>query len=139
VGDNRKPDIQIELRDEDDIVEARKQARDLAKQVGFGLVDQSRIATAVSELTRNVIRYATNGRGNVAIYRVESPRGAGIEIVVSDEGPGIADVHQALREGFTTGHGMGLGLSGTRRLMDEMDIDSALGRGTTVTIRKMRR
>jgi serine/threonine-protein kinase RsbT len=139
VGDNRKPNILIELREEDDIVEARKQARELAKQVGFGLVDQSRIATAVSELARNVIRYATNGRGNVAIFRVESARGTGIEIVVSDEGPGIADVNQAMREGYTTGHGMGLGLSGTRRLMDEMDIDSALGRGTTVTIRKMRR
>jgi serine/threonine-protein kinase RsbT len=127
---------------EDDIVLSRQHARDAARQLGFGAVDQSRIATAVSELARNVVRYATNARGEVIVRQVTSTDGrgrVGIEIVVSDEGPGIADVDQALRDGFTSGGGMGMGLPGTRRLMDEMTIESAVGSGTTITIRKWRR
>jgi serine/threonine-protein kinase RsbT len=93
----------------------------------------------VSELARNVIRYATDHRGEVLIRTITSERAAGLEVVVSDTGPGIADVEQAMRAGFTSGPGLGLGLPGTRRLMDEMHIDSALGRGTVVTIRKWRR
>lgn len=128
---------------EEDIVVSRQRAREVARQLGFGAVDQSRIATAVSELARNVVRYATDGKGEVAIRGLD-PSAAlggrpGIEIVVSDGGPGISDVDQALRDGFTSGAGMGMGLPGTRRLMDEMTIDSTLGRGTTVTIRKWRR
>jgi serine/threonine-protein kinase RsbT len=130
----------IVVNDEEGIVAARQSAREVAKGLGFGLVDQSRIATAVSELTRNVLRYATDGRGEVRIGAVSAPdTRTGIEIVVHDEGPGIPDVDQALREGFSTGKGLGMGLPGTRRLMDEMTIDSASGRGTTVTIRKWRR
>ena len=125
---------------EDDIVVARQGARELAKALGFRAIDQSRITTAVSELARNIVRYATDGRGEVLLRSVAAPGGgAGIEIVVRDEGPGIADVQQALREGYTSGRGLGMGLPGTRRLMDEMEIDSAVGRGTTVTIRKWRR
>jgi serine/threonine-protein kinase RsbT len=132
-------ETRLAIATEDDIVAARGAAREVAKLLQFGAVDQSRIATAVSELTRNVIRYATDGRGNVAIRKLDAPpRGTGIEIVVSDSGPGIADVEQALGEGFTSGSGMGMGLPGAKRLMDEMEIDSALGRGTTVTIRKWR-
>jgi serine/threonine-protein kinase RsbT len=124
---------------EDDIVEARHRARDVARQLGFGLVDQSRIATAVSELTRNVVRYATDGRGEIQITVAEANGRPGIEVVVSDEGPGIEDIELALQAGFTSGPGLGMGLPGTRRLMDEMEIDSALGRGTTITVRKWRR
>jgi serine/threonine-protein kinase RsbT len=125
---------------EDDIVEARQRARELSKRLGFGLVDQSRIATAVSELTRNVVRYATGGRGEIRMRSLTDPaRGTGIEIVVADEGPGILDLEEAMRAGFTSGPGLGMGLPGTKRLMDEMSIDSALGRGTTVIIRKWRR
>jgi serine/threonine-protein kinase RsbT len=120
---------------EDGIVVARQQARKFAKELGFGLVDQSRIATAVSELTRNVVRYATDGRGQMTMRRLEGAA-RGLEIVVRDEGPGIEDVEQAMRQGFTSGHGLGLGLPGTRRLVDQMEVDSALGRGTVVTIRK---
>jgi serine/threonine-protein kinase RsbT len=128
------------IRGQDDIVTARQRAREIAKRLGFGMVDQSRIATAVSELTRNVVRYATDGRGEVRIAQVTSDgRGVGLEIVVADEGPGISDVEEAMREGYTSGPGMGLGLSGTKRLMDEMEIESAAGRGTIVTIRKWRR
>ena len=128
---------------EDDIVLSRQRARETARQLGFGAVDQSRIATAVSELARNVVRYATDGRGAIAIREISAEAGArariGIEIVVSDEGPGIPDINQALSDGFTSGGGMGMGLPGTRRLMDEMSIDSAVGQGTVVTIRKWRR
>ncbi len=137
----REPFTETHLRiaSEDDIVAARGAAREVAKLLKFGAVDQSRIATAVSELARNVVRYATDHRGEVAIRKLDRPpRGTGVEIVVSDSGPGIADIEQALGEGFTSGSGMGMGLPGTKRLMDEMEIDSALGRGTTVTIRKWR-
>lgn len=125
---------------EADIVLSRQRSREAAKALGFSMTDQSRIATAVSELTRNVVRYATDGRGTIVIRPVTGDSGAtGIEIVVSDDGPGIADVEAVMLDGFTTGPGLGLGLPGTRRLMDEMLLDTALGRGTTVTIRKWRR
>jgi serine/threonine-protein kinase RsbT len=133
-------ETRVPIAGEDDIVASRQRAREAARQLGFGAVDQSRIATAVSELTRNVVRYATDGRGEVIVREASRPeRPAGIEIVVADRGPGIADVAQAMRDGFTSGAGMGMGLPGTRRLMDEMEIDSAPGRGTVVTIRKWRR
>ena len=130
----------VPIRVEDDIVLARQAAREAARALRFGLVDQSRIATAVSELTRNVIRYA-GGAGGEAVLRALAPdgRGVGIEIVVSDQGPGIEDVDLALQHGYTSGPGLGVGLPGTRRLMDEMEIDSAPGRGTTVVIRKWHR
>lgn len=135
VGESEE--YRIAIRDEDGIVEARSQARALAKRLGFGLVDQSRIATAVSELARNVVRYATDSRGE-AIVRVLSHGGAasGIEIVVQDRGPGILDITQAMGDGFSTGTGMGLGLPGARRLMDEFEITSEPGTGTTVVVRK---
>jgi serine/threonine-protein kinase RsbT len=130
----------VPIAGEQDIVAARQRAREIARGLGFGMVDQSRIATAVSELARNVVRYATAGRGAVCIRQLAGmPRGVGIEIVVSDEGPGIADLQAAMRDGVTSGAGLGMGLPGTKRLMDEMEIDSALGQGTTVTIRKWRR
>jgi serine/threonine-protein kinase RsbT len=132
-------DIIIPLAIEEDIVTARQNARDVAKRLGFGMVDQSRIATAVSELARNVIRYATDSRGTVAVRSIRLRDQVGVEIVVSDDGPGIADIQQVLQPGFTSGRGLGIGLPGTRRLMDEMVVDSALGRGTTITIRKWRR
>ena len=130
----------ILIRGEDDIVASRQRARDVARRLGFGAVDQSRIATAVSELARNVVRYATDGCGEVVIRELPAEaRPVGIEIVVADEGPGIPDVDQAMREGFTSGAGLGMGLPGTKRLMDEMTINSGPGRSTIVTIRKWRR
>jgi serine/threonine-protein kinase RsbT len=130
----------LPIAGEDDIVAARQRARELARSLGFGAVDQSRVATAVSELTRNVVRYATDGRGEVYIRRLSAPDGGtGLEVVVSDHGPGIADIEQAMRAGFTSGPGLGMGLPGAKRLMDELEITSALGQGTTVVIRKWRR
>jgi serine/threonine-protein kinase RsbT len=139
VLDESSTEARIALATEDDIIRARKEARELARSLGFGLVDQSRIATAVSELTRNVIRYATNGRGDVVIHSVASPRGVGIEIVVADDGPGMPNIASAAPDIIASEKGMGLGLPGTRRLMDEMVIDTGPARGTTVTIRKWRR
>jgi serine/threonine-protein kinase RsbT len=134
-GETRLP-----VATDDDIVAARGAAREVAKLLRFGAVDQSRIATAVSELTRNVIRYATNGTGQVVIRALPpAERGTGLEIVVSDDGPGIADIEQAMTDGFTSGAGLGMGLPGTKRLMDELIVDSAPGRGTIVTIRKWHR
>jgi serine/threonine-protein kinase RsbT len=133
-------EVRFPIAGDADIVAVRQQARDQARSLGFGMVDQSRIATAVSELTRNVVRYATNGQGEAVIRPLTDPsRVTGIEIVVIDSGPGIADLDVVMQEGYTSGRGMGLGLPGTRRLMDEMKIDSAPGRGTVVTIRKWRR
>jgi serine/threonine-protein kinase RsbT len=128
----------LSVAGDDDIVASRQRAREIARGLGFGLVDQSRIATAVSELARNAVRYAT--RGEIVIRSLPpSARGVGIEIVVCDQGPGIEDVELAMRPGYTSGSGLGLGLSGTRRLVDEMELESAPGRGTVVTIRKWRR
>jgi serine/threonine-protein kinase RsbT len=132
-------EVRQSIQSEDDIVSSRQRAREAARQLGFGAVDQSRIATAVSELARNIVRYATGGHGEVAIRETSAAGRVGIEIIVADDGPGIADVEQALCDGYTSGSGMGLGLPGARRLMDEMTIDSAVGRGTSVTIRKWRR
>ena len=133
-------DLILSIEGERDIVNARQQAREVAKRLGFSMVDQSRIATAVSELTRNVVRYATNGHGQLLIRALpRSERGVGIEIVVADDGPGIPDIAEAMRAGVTAGAGLGMGLPGTKRLMDDMEIDSGPGRGTVVTIRKWHR
>jgi len=132
--------LRLSIGEEHDIIAARRSAREMARELGFGVVDQSRIATAVSELTRNVIRYATNSDGEISVNTISDADGhVGLEVVVSDLGPGMADVELALRDGFTSGVGMGMGLPGARRLMDEMTIDTELGKGTTVTARKWRR
>jgi serine/threonine-protein kinase RsbT len=133
------PTERIQIASEDDIVRARQRARERARELGFGLVDQSRIATAVSELARNVVRYATDGRGEAQLRTLRTPDGVGLEITVSDRGPGIADIDAAMQVGFTSGTGLGMGLPGARRLVDDMEIDSALGRGTNVILRKWRR
>ena len=128
--------VELEIASEPDIVLARQSARQAAVALGFGVIDQSRIATAVSELTRNILRYANDGRGRISIREAGMDGRVGIEVVVSDDGPGIADIDKVMQDGYTSGRGMGLGLPGTKRLMDEMLLDSALGSGTTVTIRK---
>lgn len=129
----------VAIKGETDIVAARQTARRFATALGFGAMDQSRITTAVSELARNVVRYATDSEGVMSVRAVTSEAGrTGIEVVVEDEGPGIPDLAQAMREGYSSGTGLGLGLSGTKRLMDEMEIDTAVGRGTRISIRKWR-
>jgi serine/threonine-protein kinase RsbT len=119
---------------EGDVVKARRKGRELATALGFSSTDQTLIATAISEITRNIVRYA--GRGLVAFSRIERQGRCGIEIVASDDGPGIADIEIAMRDGYSTGKSLGVGLPGARRLVDEFEIVSNVGVGTTVTLRK---
>lgn len=124
------------VRSDLDIVTARSVARDIAKSQGFGAVDQARIATAVSELARNIFLYADSGK--VMSKPVERGSRKGIEIVFEDQGPGIDNVDQVMQDGYTTSRGMGMGLPGAKRLMDEFEIQSTPGVGTTITCRKWR-
>lgn len=124
------------IRSDLDIVIARTLARDTAKLLGFGAIDQARIATAVSELARNIFLYA--GTGSVTVREIERTGRRGIEIICEDQGPGIADVSVVMQDGYSTSRGMGMGLPGAKRLMDEFDIRSAEGVGTTITCRKWR-
>lgn len=124
------------IRSDLDIVIARTMARDTAKALGFGAIDQARIATAVSELARNIFLYA--GTGNVTVREIERSGRKGIEIVCEDEGPGIPDVELVMQDGYSTSRGMGMGLPGAKRLMDEFDLRSQEGVGTTITCRKWR-
>lgn len=118
---------------EENIILARQLVRRMAVDMAFNLVDQTRLATAVSELTRNVLRYAKAGEITIKAVKKDGHR-EGLKIVVSDSGPGIADIEQAMTMGFTTSNGLGAGLPGTRQLVDEFDIRSTPGKGTTVTV-----
>jgi len=113
-----------------DVVAARQRGRKLAEQLGFGRAEQALIATAISELARNIVNYA--GSGTVEIGEVMRGRKQGLKVVASDFGPGIKDVEMAMRDGFSTGNSLGLGLPGTRRLVDEFEISSTPGTGVTV-------
>jgi serine/threonine-protein kinase RsbT len=124
----------VHVETESDIVTVRRTIRDVAKSLGFGITDVTRIVTAVSELTRNIYLYA--GTGTVRWSTVNSNYKRGLELIFEDQGPGIADVELALEEGYSTSGGLGLGLSGAKRLMDEMKIETEVGEGTTVTLRK---
>jgi serine/threonine-protein kinase RsbT len=123
---------EVPLRSSEDVVRLRQSVRERAVAVGFSLVDQTKIVTAASELGRNTVQYGGGGVAVVAEVGRNGRRGLRLEFV--DQGPGIADIAQALTDGFTTGGGLGLGLSGAKRLSDEFAIDSAPGRGTRVTI-----
>jgi serine/threonine-protein kinase RsbT len=124
------------IRSDLDIVIARTMARDTAKNMGFGAIDQARIATAVSELARNIFLYA--GTGTVTVREIERNGRKGIEIHCEDHGPGIANIETVMQDGYSTSRGMGMGLPGAKRLMDEFDIRSQEGVGTTIVCRKWR-
>jgi serine/threonine-protein kinase RsbT len=117
-----------------DIVTARQLGRQMAARIGFSGSDLTVIATAISELARNIIEYAKHGEVTLTVASKGSR--SGIQILAQDRGPGIRDVAKALQDGYSTGKGLGLGLPGVRRLMDELDVDSGPGRGTRVTARK---
>ncbi|MBU4610872.1 anti-sigma regulatory factor [Achromobacter sp. GG226] len=121
------------LRDQDDVVRLRQTVRKLASQVGLSLVDLTKIVTAASELARNTVVYG--GGGHAELELVNAPR-HGLRLSFVDEGPGIVDVERALAGGNSTGNGLGLGLSGSRRLADEFDLQTAPGKGTRVTVVK---
>lgn len=134
-GHQRDDEVRIPIQADGDIVAARQGARELAGRLGFSRTDLTVIATAVSEIARNIVRFA--GVGEIVVEVLHEPR-RGVRVVARDTGPGIADVDQALTDGYSTYQGLGLGLPGARRLMDEFAVVSEVGRGTTVTMTKWR-
>jgi anti-sigma regulatory factor (Ser/Thr protein kinase) len=127
----------LPVRCDADMVPARAHARELANRLGFSRTDATLIATAVSEIARNIVMHV--GHGELSMNSIREERRCGLRVVARDAGPGIPDVAAALETGFASRGGMGLGLPGARRLMDDFAIDSEPGRGTTVTMTKWRR
>lgn len=127
-------EIRIPIAQDADIVTARQHGRDLAVKIGFSGSDLTVIATAISEIVRNIVVYAKSGEVQLSAF--QDGRRRGILIVARDSGPGIADIARAMTDGYSTGGSLGLGLPGARRLMDEFDIVSTVGQGTTVTMKK---
>ena len=126
--------IQVPISSDQDIVVARQKGRALATALGFSSGDVILIATAISELARNIVSYAKHGE--ILVKPIHDSSCQGIMVVARDEGPGIPDIKQALRDGFSTSGSLGLGLPGVRRLMDEFEIVSKAGGGTTVTVKR---
>ena len=130
-------ELRIPIETDQDIVTARQEGRALAAQLAFSTSDLTVLAAAISELARNIVEYAK--RGEVRVSLTERNGRRGVVVVARDDGPGIPDVTLALQDGYSTSGSLGLGLPGARRLMDEFEIQSAPGRGTTVTMRKWAR
>lgn len=128
--------MRISISSDVDIVKARQEGRRVAADAGFAFTELALIATAISELARNIVRYARCGE--IMVRPITNSSHRGVQIVAQDQGPGIRDIERALQIGFSTSGGLGLGLPGVRRLMDEFDIKSELGKGTTVSITKWR-
>lgn len=126
------PAATLTIRRSDDVVAVRQKVRAYAVEVGLGLVDQTKIVTAASELARNTLDYG--GGGEVFIYRIDENLRKGLRLTFVDKGPGIADIALALTDGYSTGSGLGLGLSGAKRLSNEFSIESTVGVGTRITI-----
>ena len=132
---NDKPIIRAEtipIRSSEDVVRVRQHVRNWAVEEGMKLVDQTKIVTAASELARNTVIYG--GGGTVRLEVVSDNGQRGVRLTFEDQGPGIPDIEQALRDGYSTGNGLGLGLSGSKRLCNEFEIDSKVGKGTRVTV-----
>lgn len=125
----------LQIRSSEDVVRVRQRARVFAVEAGLTLVDQTKIVTAASELARNTLDYG--GGGTVEIETLPSPQ-RGVRLTFADQGPGIADIETALRDGYTTGNGLGLGLGGAKRLSSEFHIESRPGQGTRVRIARWR-
>ncbi|MEN3274276.1 MAG: serine/threonine-protein kinase RsbT [Massilia sp.] len=129
--------VRLPLRGDEDVVGLRKQVRERAVGIGLSLVDQTKLITAASELARNTIKYG--GGGAVYVDKLVDGLRQGVGLVFLDAGPGIPDLEQALRDGYTTGGGLGLGLGGSKRLVDEFDIDTRPGEGTAIAVVKWKR
>ena len=127
-------EIKVPILSDSDIVTARQKGREMTSRLGFTSTDSTLIATAISELARNIVLYARQGEIILSIAEEESLRG--IKVIARDEGPGIPDIERALEEGFSTSRSLGMGLSGVRRLVDEFKIVSEVGSGTTVIVKK---
>ena len=124
----------VDIYTEWDIVAARQLGRNEAKKSGFGTVDQARITTAISELARNIYLYA--GKGKIEITRLSENELYGITIIASDNGPGIQDMRKVMEDGYSTSGGLGAGMPGVKRLMDEFKVETEIGKGTTITTTK---
>ncbi|WP_414512539.1 anti-sigma regulatory factor [Nostoc sp. PCC 9305] len=122
----------IDIQSSTDVVLVRQSVRQLAVEIGFGLVDQTKIITAASELARNTLDYG--GGGTVKVETLQEGRRRGLRLTFEDRGPGIPDIELALKDGFTTGNGLGMGLGGAKRLANEFEIQSAVGEGTRIII-----
>lgn len=122
----------LPLKTSSDVVLARQRVRQLATEMRFTLVDQTKLVTAASELARNTLDHGKGG--SVSIEQVGVGARTGLKLVFEDQGPGIPDIQMALKDGFTTGNGMGLGLGGSKRLVSEFSIESAPGKGTRITV-----
>jgi serine/threonine-protein kinase RsbT len=127
-------DVLVVITTDLDIVRARQSGRELASRIGFSVTDLTLISTAISEVARNITTYA--GQGEILFRLVDNSERRGITVEARDQGPGIADLERALQDGYSTGKGMGLGLPGARRLMDDFEIRSEPGQGTTVVMSK---
>jgi len=130
-------DVQVQISSDLDLVRAREQGRVLAGKLGFQQSDLTLVATAISELARNIVRYAR--RGEIILRQAQDGGVPGIVIIARDEGPGIPDVNRAMEQGYSTSGGLGLGLPGVRRIMDKFEIVSEVGKGTVVTAVKWKR
>jgi serine/threonine-protein kinase RsbT len=131
VADDRQSIIPIES--DADVVTARQEARSMAGDLELTSTDQTLLATAISEVARNITTYATRGEVELSVVRDDNGR-AGIKVIARDQGPGIENLELALQDGYTSGGGLGLGLPGARRLVDDFNIETAPGQGTTVTL-----
>jgi serine/threonine-protein kinase RsbT len=129
-------ELRVAIKSDQDIVLARQKGRAMAIELGFSSGEATLIATTISELARNIISYA--GEGQILLKAVQGTKGTGLSVTAADEGPGIPDVQQAMRDGFSTSGSLGIGLPGVRRLMDEFEITSQPNRGTSVTVKKWR-
>jgi serine/threonine-protein kinase RsbT len=129
-------ELRVAIKSDQDIVMARQNGRAMAIELGFSSGEATLIATTISELARNIISYA--GEGQIVLKAVQGTKRTGLSVTAADEGPGIPDIQQAMRDGFSTSGSLGIGLPGVRRLMDEFEITSQPNRGTTVTVKKWR-
>jgi serine/threonine-protein kinase RsbT len=129
----------IPIESDADVVTARQQAREMAGRLELTSTDQTLLATAISEVARNITTYAKRGEVELSMIRDDDGGREGIRVVARDQGPGIENLDLALQDGYTSGSGLGLGLPGARRLVDDFDIETAPGRGTTVTLVMWRR
>lgn len=136
-GEQMSDEVRVPILTEYDIVTARQQVKELTTILNFSSGEQTLVATCVSELARNIVEYA--GTGELIIGLADNDEKKGIVIIAKDKGPGIPDIELAMKDGYSTSKGLGIGLPGSRRIMDDFEIISRLGKGTTVTVKKWKK
>lgn len=132
IADPTRPVLRVDIAENEDVVVVRQRAREQSQRAGFSLLETTKLVTAASELARNTLEHGGGGYAELEVCTNGIRKGVRMRFI--DEGPGIADVEMALRDGYTTGKGLGLGLGGSRRLVNEFEIETAVGRGTKITV-----